>query len=123
MSWDDDDNGGPWGRNRGPRRSGDKNQSDFDEILRKSQDRIRRLIPNLGKNSNILTWVLVLGSVFWLSTGFYRVKEGEQAAVLRFGKLNRITGPGLRYRLPTPVEEEFVVKVSEINVVQSGVEV
>jgi membrane protease subunit HflK len=123
MSWDDDDNGGPWGRNRGPRRSGDKKQSDFDEVLRNSQERIRRLIPSFGKNSNIFLWVIVFGIVFWLTTGFYRVKEGEQAAVLRFGKLNRITGPGLRYRLPTPIEEEFVVKVSEINVVQSGVEV
>ena len=32
MSWDDDENGGPWGRNRGPRRSGDKKQSDFKTV-------------------------------------------------------------------------------------------
>lgn len=123
MSWDDDENGGPWGRNRGPRRSGERNQPDFDDLLRKSQDRLRNFIPNFGKNSNIFVWILALGVIFWLSSGFYRVKEGEQAAVLRFGKLNRITGPGLRYRLPTPIEEQFLVKVSEINVVQSGVEV
>jgi membrane protease subunit HflK len=125
MSWDGDENGGPWGRNRGPRRSSasDRNQPDFDDLLRKSQDRIRRLIPNLGRSSNLLTWIIVLGVIFWLASGIYRVKEGEQAAVLRFGKLNRITGPGLRYRLPAPFEEQYVVKVSEINVVQSGVEV
>lgn len=123
MSWNDDENGGPWGKNKGSRRSSDKNQPNLDDLLRKTQEGLGKFLPNFGNNFRILTWVLIIGVGLWMMTGLYRVKEGEQAVVLRFGQLNRITNPGLRYHLPAPIEERFVVKVSEVNVVQSGVEV
>jgi membrane protease subunit HflK len=121
MAWDDDNNDGPWGRPHKPRRPHDKNQTSFEDFIRQGQENFRRLAPNLGKSSHLLLWAVLICFGIWLSTGFYRVKEGEQAAVLLFGKLNRIAAPGLRYHIPSPIEEARVVKVSEINVVQSGV--
>ncbi len=48
------------------------------------------------------------------------MKENEKAVILRFGKVNRTTDPGLRYHLPSPIEKALVVPVSTINIVRSG---
>jgi membrane protease subunit HflK len=71
-------------------------------------------------NRRFLSLILMVGLGLWGATGFYRVQEGEQAVILQFGKLNRTTGPGLRYHVPAPFEQALIVPVSTINVVQSG---
>ncbi|MCX7337750.1 MAG: FtsH protease activity modulator HflK [Alphaproteobacteria bacterium] len=66
----------------------------------------------------IIVAVVSLGA--WLSSGFYRVQEGEVAVVLRFGEMVRISPPGLQYRLPAPIEVEMVKKVTILNKIDSG---
>lgn len=56
----------------------------------------------------------------WLSSGFYKINEGEQAAVLRFGKYNRTAMPGLNYHLPTPFEKALIEKVEKARRVEIG---
>ena len=40
----------------------------------------------------------------WAFTGFYQVNDAERGLVLRFGALQTITQPGLRWHIPWPVE-------------------
>ena len=131
INFSDGSNGGPWGRKGsggnggdgdGNRPGGGLSENEIDDLIRKGQDQFKKMMPKGGDGGkNIILIILTAVMLIWLATGFYRVSEGEQAAVTRFGKLDRIAGPGLRYHLPYPVEKVITVKVSEINVVQSGV--
>src|SRR4051794_9303629 len=57
---------------------------------------------NFDGKSIILALVGLL--LLWCANGFYKVEEGEEAAIIRFGKFNRKASPGLHYKLPTPIE-------------------
>jgi modulator of FtsH protease HflK len=59
--------------------------------------------------------VLLIATMFVLYivwSGFFTVREYEQAVVLRFGKYNRTAGPGLGFKLPF-VEQRILVDTSE----------
>jgi membrane protease subunit HflK len=47
--------------------------------------------------------------IFIISTSFYVVDQKEQGVVLRFGKFNRLTEPGLHMKLPFGIERRFNV--------------
>jgi len=53
----------------------------------------------------ILKIIMVVLVGLFLFSGFKTVGPGEQALVLRFGKINRILGPGLKWVFPYPIEE------------------
>jgi membrane protease subunit HflK len=117
--------GGPWGGNRGsgggpgPRGRGPQ-PPDFEELLRRSQDRFRRVLPGgFGTGTGII--VVVLGIlVLWLASGFYRVLPDEVGVVLRFGAYNRTTQPGLNYHLPNPIETVLTPSVTRVNRTEIG---
>src|SRR6267143_255476 len=118
--------GGPWGGgNRGngggpgPRGRGPQ-PPDFEELLRRGQDRFRRVLPGgFGTGTGIL--VVVLGIlVIWLASGFYRVLPDEVGVVLRFGAYNRTTQPGLNYHLPNPIETVLTPSVTRVNRTEIG---
>jgi modulator of FtsH protease HflK len=117
--------GGPWGGNRGggggpgPRGRGPQ-PPDFEELLRRSQDRFRRVLPGgFGTGTGILVVALVI-LVIWLASGFYRVDPDEVGIVLRFGGYNRTTQPGLNYHLPSPIEKALTPSVTRVNRTEIG---
>src|SRR5205807_1277883 len=72
-------------------------------------------------NNKIFIFIIALIALIWLSTGLYRVQEGEVGVVLRFGKMVRLEEAGLRYHVPTPIEEVIVQKVAAVNRIDGGV--
>ncbi len=52
----------------------------------------------------ILLGVIVAG-IFLLAIFTYQVEESEQALVLTVGKPTAVTGPGLHFRLPLPIQD------------------
>lgn len=123
MSWNSQGgSGGPWGSggsDNGNRRP--PNGPDIEDLLKKSQENLKRAMPGGGSKGFIL--LVILGVIgLWLSTGFYRVSEGEKGVELRFGKAFNVTEPGLHFHLPSPIESHIVTKVSTLNVVESGVQ-
>jgi modulator of FtsH protease HflK len=118
--------GGPWGggpRNNGggpgPRGRGPY-PPDFEELLRRGQDRVRRLMPGgFGTGSGIAIVILAV-LVIWLASGFYRVLPDEVGIVLRFGAYNRTTQPGLNYHLPNPIETVLTPSVTRVNRTEIG---
>jgi len=117
--------GGPWGggsRNNGG--TGPRGRSpyppDFEEWLRRGQDRVRRILPGgFGTGSGIAI-VLIAILVIWLASGFYRVLPDEVGIVLRFGAYNRTTQPGLNYHLPSPIETALTPSVTRVNRTEIG---
>ena len=122
--------GGPWGSGgggdgrSGGRGGGGGQAPDFEEMLRKSQDRVKRFIPGgFGSGRGILFAVLGF-VVLWLVFGgiFYRVQPDEQGVVLRFGKWVDTTPPGLHFKLPAPISTVMTPKVTRVNRILVGVQ-
>ena len=113
---------GPWGGGRGNGSGGPRGPTppNLEEILRRSQDRFRRLLPGgFGTGPGILIVVLAI-FVLWLASGFYRVLPDEEGVVLRFGAYNRVAPPGLHWHIPTPIETVFTPSVTRINRTEIG---
>jgi len=64
--------------------------------------------------------ILALLLVVWLASGFYTVDANERAVVLRFGSPIETTEPGLRWRLPTPIEKHEIVDLSGVRTIEVG---
>jgi modulator of FtsH protease HflK len=115
---------GPWGGrgnggNPGPRGSGPR-PPDFEEMLRRGQDRFRRLLPGDYGGGSFIAIAAVAVAVLWLASGFYRVDPDEVGVVLRFGAFDRMTQPGLNYHLPVPIEQALTPKVTRVNRTEIG---
>jgi membrane protease subunit HflK len=134
--------GGPWGTGprgggRGPWNpgggGGDNNGSgpgaprgrgptppNIEEILRRSQDRLRGMFPGGFRAGAGIAVALIAVVVLWLASGFYRVLPDEVGVVLRFGAYNRTTQPGLNYHLPAPIESVETPSVTRQNRLEVG---
>ena len=128
MPWTNQGGGGPWGSGgKGPWGSGPQSPGptppDLEEILRRGQDRLRRVLPggNLGGRGFALIVLGVL--VLWGFSGFFRVEPDELGVVLRFGKQVREVQPGLNYHLPYPVEKVLTPKALRINKIDIGMRI
>ncbi|MPZ08930.1 MAG: FtsH protease activity modulator HflK [Kiloniellaceae bacterium] len=113
--------GGPWGRGGGGSGGGPR-PPDFEDFIRKGQDRFRSMLPGggsgLGKSAYLLVGLAIL--LIWLFTGVYRVQTNEQGVVLRFGKWIETTEPGLNWHLPWPIEAVLTPSVTSVQQIDIG---
>ena len=119
MPRDNQTGGGPWG----PRPSGGpQDTSDLDEILKRGQDRLKQVMPGgsglSGPVGLALAAVLIAVVAFYAFT--FRVNPDELGVVLYLGKPNRQEPPGLHFRLPYPIEEVRLPKVTRQNIIEIG---
>ncbi len=109
--------GGPWGQ--GP--SGGGHSPDLEELLKRSQDRLKQAMPGGGMGGGLLALIIVVALAV---VGFYAftvsVQPNQEGVVLRFGELNRKLTPGLKFRYPYPVETVYLPAVTNINRVEVG---
>jgi len=127
--------GGPWGQGPwGSGGGGGKEPPDLDEILRRGQDRVRKVMRGGGGGNGgggdafgggvpkaflfLVGLLLIAGVAFY--GFFYRVNPDEQGIVLRFGKYERWEGPGLHFRWPYPIEEVRLPKVTQQRTIEVG---
>jgi len=129
--------GGPWGtgpRGGGPWGGGDRGNGgapgprgrgpqppDFEELLRRGQDRFRRVLPPGGFGNR--RWIAIGALVIvggWVASGIYTVDPDQVGVVLRFGAYNRTTEPGLNYHLPSPIEKVLTPSVTRVNRTEIG---
>lgn len=115
--------GGPWGGQRPPSGGGmgGGQQPNIEEMLRRSQDKVRRFIPGGFGGGRGIGIVVLIVLILWGLSGFYRVQENERGLELVFGKWNeQVTAPGLRWRWPTPIGEVLTPAVTQINRLNIG---
>jgi modulator of FtsH protease HflK len=122
MSWNQGGGGGPWGSGQSPwgRGGGGPQPPNLEDVLRRSQDRLRRLLPGGWGSGRGVVFVLAALLVVWGLSGFYRVQPNEEGIVLRFGAFTGKTTPGLRWHLPAPIETALTPRVTDINVIDIG---
>jgi modulator of FtsH protease HflK len=110
----------PW--SNGGRRSGGGPPRDLEDLLKRGQDRIKRAMPGgsgLPGSFVFLTAVVII-AVAAFFTFTFRVDPDELGIVMRFGKPVRSDPPGLHFRLPYPIEEVRLPKVTRQNITEIG---
>ncbi|MCU0954467.1 MAG: FtsH protease activity modulator HflK [Hyphomicrobium sp.] len=116
--------GGPWGQ--GPRGggggSGGGQPPDLEEILKRGQDKMKQAIGGGGGVPGPLLFLagaVAIAVVAW-NAFFFRVNPDELGVVMRFGQYVRQEPPGLHFRLPYPIEEVMLPKVTQQRVTEIG---
>ncbi|PQA87331.1 FtsH protease activity modulator HflK [Hyphococcus luteus] len=126
MPWQDNSGNrgggrGPWGQpprgNGGPNNGGGRGGGeppDLEDLLQASRQRLKRAFPRGGGGGRggggfqftRATGGLIAGALvaLWMISGFYQVDTKELAVVTTFGKFQNVTGPGLHWHLPTPIQ-------------------
>ncbi len=119
MGWNDSgDQQNPW------KQGGDKGPPDLDAIVRDLQRKLTGLFGGGGSGggagrsgptpgAGFVGAALIGLVVVWALLGFYKIDDAERGVVLRFGAFNRISMPGLRWRIPWPVESLEKVNVTK----------
>ena len=121
MAWNPQGGGqSPWGK-RPPGGGGPGGQPpDIEELLRKSQDKVRQMLPGGFGSGKGLMLVLIAGIALWLGSGFYRVQPGQQGIELLFGRYVKTTSAGLNYWFPGPIGEALTPNVDRTNQITIG---
>ena len=123
MAWNEPGGSGgkdPWGQRRR-----EQGPPDLDQIFRRLRDRLSGLLGGGGGggqrvNQLGLGLILIVAVAIWLLSGFYIIQQGERGVELRFGKKNEVTGPGLHWRLPWPIERIEKVNVDQVSTLRIG---
>jgi membrane protease subunit HflK len=108
MPWSDqggprNQNNNPWGQQGGPWRQGPGGgpPPDLEELLRRSQERLKQVLPS-GFGGRGFAILVLLTLLAWLLLGFYTVGPNEIGLNLIFGKYRGKTQAGLNYICQLP---------------------
>jgi membrane protease subunit HflK len=129
MPWNNQTGGGPWKPGpRGPWGQGPSGGGnggggappDLEELLRRSQDRLRQAMPGgfSGGRSMIIFGIAAVG--LWLASGFYTVGPNEVGLNMVFNKYEKKTTPGLNYNWPAPIGSVNKLQVTDRNSIEVG---
>ena len=127
--WGNKPNGGNKGGNQGP--------PDLEELWRDFNRRLSGLFGRKGGGdggdggSRMPTLnprqfgggvglLVALVAAVWLGSGFYIVDASQRGVVLQFGSYKETTDPGLRWRLPWPIQGHEVVNLTAVRTVEVG---
>jgi membrane protease subunit HflK len=139
--WGNDPNrgsggGGPRNNNSGP--------PDLDELWRDFNKRLSGLLgkkrpgnsgggdeggggggPKLpmltpGQFGGGISLLLGLVVAVWFGSGFYIVDASQRGLVLTLGKYGETTEPGLRWRLPWPIQTHEIVNLTGVRTIEVG---
>lgn len=130
-----------WGRggSRGPG-GGNQGPPDLDELWRNFNRRLAGLfgrggrsgrgddgngggnfgLPSparMGGGAGLLLGVI---AAVWLASGFFIVVEGQRGMVFTFGKFSEVALPGLRWRLPWPIQTNENVNLAQVRTLEVG---
>ncbi len=130
--WGGGGGGGPWGSGGGSGggggnpwsgrggHSGGNPPPDLEELLRRSQERLRRIMPGGFGSPRSLYMLGAIILFFWGLSGVYVVQPDEQGVELMFGRYVRTTQPGPNFWFPAPVGTVLKPKVTQTNQLTIG---
>ncbi len=72
------------------------------------------------KPKYVVTVVIIVAVIAMVMSSFFVVDQTEQAVVLRFGKVNRIVGPGLQFKVPLGIEKNYNVPTQRVQKMEFG---
>ena len=144
MPWNDNNASGPWGEppkddsskgsshgpggprrpagGGGPRRpTGPQGGPDLDQLLNQLRERGNQWFGGPGGvKPAAIAAVAGVAALLWALSGVYIVQPDEEGVVTTFGAFSRRATPGLRYHLPSPIEQVEKVSVTSLNRIDVG---
>ena len=107
---------GPWGP--GPPGS----TPNLEDLLKRSQDKLKQVMPGGSGLPGPLLFLIVvaLAAIVAFFAFTFRVNPDELGVVMRFGKPIKSELPGLHFRLPYPIDEVRLPKVTRQNIIEVG---
>lgn len=103
-------NPNPWGGGGSGGGSGGREPPDLEDILRRSQDKLRQVMPGGSGDGGFsklgavgIAFIGLLAVAGWMLTGFYTVRPNEMGIERVFGRFVATTAPGLNWNWPYPV--------------------
>src|SRR4051812_3680498 len=145
MPWNDNNASGPWGEppkddsskgsNHGPggprrpagggggprRPTGPQGGPDLDQLLNQLRERGNQWFGGPGGvKPAAIAAVAGVAALLWALSGVYIVQPDEEGVVTTFGAFSRRATPGLRYHLPSPIEQVEKVSVTSLNRIDVG---
>lgn len=129
MPWNNQGGGGPWGGGgggggpkgpwgQGPQGGGGGGQPpDLEDLIRKSQERLKGILPGGGGNigGKGIALIVVLGLIIYACTGFYTVSQNEVGVNTVFGRHIGNAAPGLNWNPPAPFGAVYRVAVTDVR--------
>jgi membrane protease subunit HflK len=114
----------PWNQNGGNKGGGGRprQQTDLEDLLKRGQDKFKQIIPpgpSVPAPVALLLAVVAAAVVAFFAFTF-TVNPDELGVVMRFGKPIRQEPPGLHYRLPYPIDQVRLPKVTRQNITEIG---
>jgi len=112
----------PWSSNGGRGGGGSPRDHDLEDLVKRSQDKLRQAMSGgSGPPGSFIFLVAVAIAVIVAFFAFtFRVDPDELGIVMRFGTPVRREPPGLHFRLPYPIEEVRLPKVTRQNIIEVG---
>jgi len=117
-----------WGK-----KGGGNGPPDLDELWRNFNQKLGGLFgkrggggpssmqpPSMRQIGGGAGMLIALVLVVWLGSGFYTVDEKQRGVVFTFGKYSALTSPGLRWRMPFPIQSHEIVNLSSVRTVEVG---
>ena len=126
-----------WGNQPGGGKRGNQGPPDLEELWRDFNRRLAGVFGNKGGGSGGdgegrmpsisprqfgggIGLILMLAAAIWLGSGFYIVDASQRGVVLQFGRFKEATEPGLRWRLPWPIQSHEIVNLTGVRTVEVG---
>jgi membrane protease subunit HflK len=113
----------PWSESGKRRNGGGQHQRlDLEGLLARGKYKIKHALPGGPGRPGFLLFALVValtGIAAFFAFSF-RVDPDELGVVMRFGKPVRQEPPGLHFRLPYPIDEVRLPKVTRQNIIEIG---
>jgi len=93
-------------------------------LLKRSREGLKQVIPGGAGPPGLLVFLGLLGAALLAAyfAFFFTVGANEVGVVLRFGKFDREVPSGLHLRMPYPIEEVKVARVTDLNIIEIGFE-
>jgi membrane protease subunit HflK len=97
-------------------------QIDFEELLKAQQRKPGQTMPGSSGMPGSVAFIaaIILAAVVAYFGFTFRVYPDELGVVMRFGKITRQEPAGLHFRMPYPIDEVRLPKVTRQNIIEIG---
>src|SRR5215470_15136572 len=112
----------PWSNGGDRKNGGPPQQNDLEGLLKRSQDKLKQVMPGGTGLPGPLLFLIAsaIAAIIAFYAFTFRVDPDELGVVMLFGKPVRTEPPGLHFRLPYPIEEVRLPKVTRQNIIEVG---
>jgi membrane protease subunit HflK len=113
----------PWDNGGGGDKRSHSHRQSASEGFHRRRNKLGQMIPNGSRLPGSIAFLVatVLAAIVAYYAFAFRVDADELGVVMRFGKVTRLEAPGLHFRMPYPIDEVRLPKVTRQNIIEIGV--